>query len=1688
MWATIIYFVVTLVLTIALAPRPPTVRAATLTDFTLPTADQGRPIPVVFGQVLITGPNCVWYGDLATVANKVHSLFSSTTVGFYYHLGFQLVLGHGPFDAINKIFWDLNLTWQGNTNGNGSVVPLTSDGNACMYFPDLFGGAQGAGGVTGCFNISFGAATNSPNAYLQSVLGTVPNFRGVTSAIYVGGNRTMVDNFTQSDLSITTGQSVQVGYIGTSPYVRGVAFDVTRIQQGWNIAGGCWYSAKAAVASNQAVEAPPSWEPTFDDSLLGPIGPTVTHIQFTNPTSGGNKNWQIGVQGYILIGTEWMRINTLETYVPGSGQYKGQTILNGYMDVTRGCFGTTPGSYAQNTAYQVYLTTTTPVSMMNPAHIVYQCLTDPKWGMGLPVSALDNTVFQAAADVFYAEGMGLCMQWVNASTCQDFLKIVLDHCAANLVMNNTTGLLQLIPIRGGYNVSTLPTYDETTIVSLDEFSTQAWADEVNEVVLVYTDPATCKDTAITGQDISNLDVQGKIVSQTLQYQGIKDHVLAAAVLGRELSARCTPLVKVKFKVNRNAWGTTLGGLFKLNWADRDVTGLIFRVAQVSSGKLEANTLTIDAVQDIYSLGLYNYQVTTSQPPKATQTYPGLKTPPASGGPTVLSSTQTTPPAAPSDGDRYLVPAGATGAWQNEGGNVAIWDAGTQTWSFVSVPQGVLVYDQSSQSYMTTDATGDIVQSSVGQQGIASGIKFDDSQAHLGATNVQDAIDALAKQLASSINLAGYAQGLWFGDTLDGTKFTSPDLQNWTTQPSSGSTQLNNLVYDPTSGLYLATLGNEIGYAPAADLWTTWTWQAVGTAEWQGLKFFPATNQLVVWQANVINVSTNGGQTWTDPTGGSSYASVIGTDTPLYWLRFGDDSNSLFKNSGSWPGNANALGGASLSGVVRTVSGLVSGSADALDCMQGGSNLIPVPAEPSEFPEILTGTEAFSIELWMQGSVSGQLALFSKNSVYSNSTNNQDTCSLTWDPVNDSSKITFRTGVLNATTGAVIYGMSCKSSAVALTDGNIHHVVATRDTAGNAAIYVDGVQVGSATGQPVDDVTTVKGGYIYAGEIFMAGIIPVWPTGVQSLSEPPETVIDECALYSTALSQARVTAHYNAGISGLRGTVSIIDIEYDAQNGRYLIFANVSGVAVGGGNSVTQAVVFQSTNNLASMTNLARISQHATDNVTLTSVAFQSAAQQLSSSEQYLFNFGMNDPVDGTGALILRYVFWSSSLNLWFGFRDQIEDLNGITAYDKYWNYDPGQGYGIGNNFWASVQKYGNLIYGVWPHFGDATTHCTVFHLDTGAWTSADDFVPNGTVGSFYDVAISPTGKVWVCSEGGGSGTGQGSIQGIANLNPTTMVPIVNYSRTGTNIILKYTCDDTNIYALATPSTGGWTTQIEVISQANGSVVADHALDPTDLGSMSNGADGAVDILLVGSYFYVYVVNQGGVGGYLTRYNASTFAKDTSWTAVPLVTTSRNNVAGRKVLFADGNFLQVGQPTEAVIDLTTPSSPIIYRTSNIGVLYTLNNVQVLATSGNGGTAWAWPNVSYPSQSKPQPAQCIWWDGARFVMMGLGWSGTSSNLSSWTFSTTGGMPAGEFGLYAYPNGAGTTGVEMSNGSGETGYVWSTDGLNWTNGPKFRGEAADISYDNSHSSLPVSEVQSGLTLLSGVWGILNEQIFGG
>lgn len=63
-WVYIILMVVSLVISIAMMPKPQNAKPPALTDFSVPTSEEGREVCVIFGTCWIDDPNVLDYGNL----------------------------------------------------------------------------------------------------------------------------------------------------------------------------------------------------------------------------------------------------------------------------------------------------------------------------------------------------------------------------------------------------------------------------------------------------------------------------------------------------------------------------------------------------------------------------------------------------------------------------------------------------------------------------------------------------------------------------------------------------------------------------------------------------------------------------------------------------------------------------------------------------------------------------------------------------------------------------------------------------------------------------------------------------------------------------------------------------------------------------------------------------------------------------------------------------------------------------------------------------------------------------------------------------------------------------------------------------------------------------------------------------------------------------------------------------------------------------------------------------------------------------------------------------------------------------------------------------------------------------------------------------------------------------------------
>jgi hypothetical protein len=247
---------------------------------------------------------------------------------------------------------------------------------------------------------------------------------------------------------------------------------------------------------------------------------------------------------------------------------------------------------------------------MNPAHIVYECLTNSRWGMGYNAGIIDLPSFEAAADLFHAEGMGLCIGWQRQESIENFIEIVAEHAGMVVGQNPRTGLFQLVPIRDNYEPATAPLFDPSNITTLESYQRAESPDKVNEITITWTDERG-KDQPATAQNLASIQSQQAIVTQTKAYPGLPTAGLAQRLALRDIQAQTTPLARVRFRANRSASGLAPGQIIRFTWPKLGITALVLRVLRVSQGPVTMGIIEVEAIEDVFGLPAATY---IAQPP------------------------------------------------------------------------------------------------------------------------------------------------------------------------------------------------------------------------------------------------------------------------------------------------------------------------------------------------------------------------------------------------------------------------------------------------------------------------------------------------------------------------------------------------------------------------------------------------------------------------------------------------------------------------------------------------------------------------------------------------------------------------------------------------------------------------------------------------------------------------------------------------------------------------------------------------------------------------------------------------------------------------------------------------------------------------------------------------------------------
>jgi hypothetical protein len=563
-WVLLFLFVGTTALS-ALLQNHQGIKASGLGDFTAPTADATRVIPVIWGTVKLTGPNVIWYGDLRSKAIKQSSLFGlmpSQTIGHKYYLGMWLGCCHGPVDDI------LGLGF--GTHPNDKAVAFNTKTllggdhyRVNVNQPNLYGGDKSEGGISGDFDFYLGHAVQAPNDYMTNKLGLLGIGGGVAYIPTITG----AGNGTLSNVQVTVNtvlETITILFTGSTHFtVSGSVSGALGSGTTGNTFACSVVSFKVNVGSNPWVAGDRIQFNTAPPATSGaPAYPRLCHMVL--------RQMYLGTSNYIKNLSPIIK-RTFAADVLGLG---AGADINGDA---------------------------------NPANILYECLTNTIWGRGKPPALINVASFTAAGARLVTDGMGMSVHLDTPAQLDTFMSDILSHIDGAIYTDPQTGLWTLKLARFDYDPTTLPVFDQTVIIGTPEFNRPSWEELSNQIYLTYLDRASGYiERNVMANESAGYATTGIIQEAALKMTGFSNATIAQFVAMRELKQHSYPLAQIRLKANRTAWTMRIGSVFKYTFPAHGVSNLVVRVTSINYGALEKGEIEIQAVEDIYNLGFAAY--------------------------------------------------------------------------------------------------------------------------------------------------------------------------------------------------------------------------------------------------------------------------------------------------------------------------------------------------------------------------------------------------------------------------------------------------------------------------------------------------------------------------------------------------------------------------------------------------------------------------------------------------------------------------------------------------------------------------------------------------------------------------------------------------------------------------------------------------------------------------------------------------------------------------------------------------------------------------------------------------------------------------------------------------------------------------------------------------------------------------
>lgn len=246
----------------------------------------------------------------------------------------------------------------------------------------------------------------------------------------------------------------------------------------------------------------------------------------------------------------------------------------------------------------------------NPAHMIYEVITNSDWGIDATNGSVNTESFQACADTLFAEKFGLSLLWTESQSGEDFTSNILTYVDGVVFVNPKNGLLEMKLIRDDYVAADLFELNPSNS-TFANFQRKLWGETVNEIIATWTNPKNEQEETVSVQDLANIAIQGGVVSDNNPYKGVRNADLAMKLATRDLRVASAPLASVEAYVNRKGWDQVPGSCVRVTWPQHGMVDVVMRIGNIDYGKIGDSKIKLALVEDVFSLDTQSFQTPPS---------------------------------------------------------------------------------------------------------------------------------------------------------------------------------------------------------------------------------------------------------------------------------------------------------------------------------------------------------------------------------------------------------------------------------------------------------------------------------------------------------------------------------------------------------------------------------------------------------------------------------------------------------------------------------------------------------------------------------------------------------------------------------------------------------------------------------------------------------------------------------------------------------------------------------------------------------------------------------------------------------------------------------------------------------------------------------------------------------------------